>query len=728
MPTIKSSESELRLSFFDRIFEGRSGFVCIGIKNPKLSADTKNLGFTQKFFSWPNQHQQIEEHILRNQNNRDIYFCINLLNKPERKKENCVTQNILWADLDEVDPNSIDPIPPIIMQSSPGRFQAIWRLSVDVDPVVAESYSKRIAYKYNADKSGWDLTQLLRVPMTYNHKYSPPAMVKLERFLDEAVPPLLFEMLPSTGDENEIKYTDLPVSAKLPTADQIIYKYTMQIKGTAFSSLYFQEISPQEDWSKPLWRLIHTCFEIGMSEDECFVVVVNSNLNKYARDHRPSTHLWRDILKARSKQDNINQITANFQPVVMPFLVDPDRQLRPSYVTAYREWAEEATDAVADFHDLSAFMLLSAIVANSVVLTTSYGPQVPNLWGMILGDSTLTRKTTAMRMVMDILNSLNTDMILATDGSAEGILSGLELRPNRTSVFFRDELSGFFDAINRKDYLAGMPETFTHLYDVPTVYTRRLRREVIRLESPVFIFFGGGVRDKVYEVTTEEYVTSGFLPRFVVVSGDAILGNLRRTGPANDLGTEKRARLVSWAADLYEHYAQDVRIKIGGMPIDLPPRVAAFLTPEAWEAYGKIEETLLDSASNSSIPGMALPTFERLSRSILKMAVILGAARQRPKDDAITIDETDVLDAAWYGQRWGIFSIDLIVNTGKGRTERTLDKIVESVKKHPGILRSTIMQHNHLTKKQADEILNTLEERMLIQKEKAGRGYRFWAI
>ena len=55
--------------------------------------------------------------------------------------------------------------------------------------------------------------------------------------------------------------------------------------------------------------------------------------------------------------------------------------------------------AVPEFHDLSAFILLSAVIANSVRLETSYGPFVPNLWGMILGDSTLTRKTTAMRML-----------------------------------------------------------------------------------------------------------------------------------------------------------------------------------------------------------------------------------------------------------------------------------------------------------------------------------------
>ena len=83
---------------------------------------------------------------------------------------------------------------------------------------------------------------------------------------------------------------------------------------------------------------------------------------------------------------------------------------------------------------------------------------VPNLWGLILGDSTLSRKTTAMRMIMDIIAALDSDMILATDGSAEGLLSGLATRPNKTSIFYKDEISGFFDSMNKKDYLAGMSE------------------------------------------------------------------------------------------------------------------------------------------------------------------------------------------------------------------------------------------------------------------------------
>lgn len=725
MATIQYSESDLRIRFFDLLFADQAGYMCIALKNPSLP----QAAFSQKFFLWPDDYIKAEEYILKHKNSKDLYFCVNLLEKPDRKKEWCLPSTIIWSDLDEVDPRTIVPSPPIVIESSKNRFQALWRLSMPVDAAIAENYSKRIAYAKGADKSGWDLTQLLRVPYTFNHKYNPPQPVVLLSAAETQAAPVLFETFPAvdTGDI-DIGIENLPTEDDLPTIDVIFYKFASRIRGTSFTAIFTQELSPEDDWSKPLWKIIHMCLEMGMSPEETFVVARESSVNKYDRDKRPITHLWRDVLKASAAQESISILSVNFKPLVMPTISNPDYEPDDSFVTDYRKWAEEATDAVPSFHDLSAFILLSSVVANSVRLETSYGTMVPNLWGMILGDSTLSRKTTAMRMVMDLLNSMNPDMILATDGSAEGILGGLEMRPNRTSIFFRDELSGFFDSINRKDYLAGMPETFTALYDVPSVYQRRLRKEIIRLENPVFIFFGGGVREKVYEVCKEEYVLSGFLPRFLVVSGNTDLSKLRRTGPANELGVEGRSKLVNRVADMYEKYAAESVMSIGGQKIAMPPHISAKLTPKAWDSYGRIEEIMVQAGDESAIPNLALPTFERLSRSLLKMSMILAAQRQDPTGGSILVEERDVNNAAWYVQQWGVHSIDLITNTGKGVTEKILDKIVNSVTKHPGILRSSLMQHHKLTKRDADDILNTLEDRQILQKEKKGRGYAYWVV
>lgn len=1068
-----AAESQLRVAFFDLIFEDAEGWICICTAPP---GDKSR--FKQRFFRWPGEARKMEEFIYNEERAKNVWFCINLLGSPVRTKENCLPTDLLWADLDEVDPASLPIQPPIIIASSEGRYQAIWRLTTAIEASVIEHYTKRMAYAFGADKSGWDLTQLLRVPFTTNFKYQSKPKVILLHSAAERLPALALESLPEMSIEKALldgviseseAYIERPVppQEELPNIEIVIYKYKVALNRTQFAATYTQEPSYEQDWSRLMWKTIHICLEVGMSPEETFVVMRDASCNKYKRDGRPSSHLWRDILKAETGQKRITALVSNIRPLTMPHFVDePPTGGGNSFIEEYRTWAVEATDAVPHFHDLSAFIMLSAVVSNSVRLETSYASVVPNLWGMILGDSTLSRKaqpldaklmtpsgwrqmgdikigdtvvgkdgepttvtgisprkiedcysvtfsdgaktecsgdhlwtikgkgkavkwatwslakivgqgygkgnsrqipmvdpvitqevdlpidpyvfgillgdghfaqkgsirlssadeeiidavrlecenfglsldkipgdncdyrltagrtfghewqgthnpisviirslgleycrshekfvpdiylngstgqrlalleglldsdgwvnkntihfsssskelalavqylvrslggwasfgirpfgefkprhevgismplglvpfrltrkaelysnrswarprtitdisyvgkketqcikvaaedglyvtddfivthnTTAMRMAIEMLGSLNPDLIVATDGTVEGLLTGLESRPNRTSIFFRDELSGFFDQINRRDYLAGMPEHLTHLYDVPPFFVRRLRKETIRIENPIFIFFGGGVRDRVFEALNQDYILSGFLPRFLVVSGDTDLKKIRPTGPAENVGTAKRATLLNKLADVYEHYASEIEINLGGIKTTMPPRISAHLTPEAWEFYSGMETDMLHIASDSSLSALALPTFERMSRSMLKMAVIVGAVRQEPRDEKITIEKRDVETAAWYIQDWGRYSIDLIMQAGDRQSERQLMKILRVIEQHPGMLRSQIMTHYKLNKREADEVLGTLEDRMLVRKEQQGRGWAYW--
>lgn len=723
------SKSGLRSQFFDSIFGDREGYLCIATSDPRAPKSR----FEQRFFDWPKDSLKSERYIQSVESSLNVYYCANLLDKPERKKVNCLPSDILWADLDAVDPTTLSPPANILVQTSPNRWQGLWLLTTELEPSLAEQYNKRIAYAMGADKSGWDLTQLLRVPLTRNRKYTPAPEITLHMVgTNTKAKPLLFETLPvpvdlEGSDDPLVINSPLPTQDILPLVDEVVYKYSKKLD-VSFMAVFTHEPQADEDWSKQIWRLIHICFEAGMDENEAFVVANAAKCNKYKRDGRPLAHLWREVLKAQLGYKHLTLITSNFEALTMPELVSDDIPIHSDLlIDRYRTWACEATDAVEQFHDLSAAILLSTVIANSVRLETSYGLMVPNLWGMILGDSTLSRKTTAMRMVTDIIANLDPEMVLATDGTAEGLLTGLETRPNKTSIFYKDELSGFFESINRREYLAGMPETLTALYDVPAIYTRRLRKETIRIESPVFVFFGGGVKDKVYEALTENYVLSGFLPRFLIVSGETDLDKLRRTGPPTEAGAAKRIDIIAEVADLHEYYAEEVPQRIMGQLVTMPPRVMAHLTTEAWSRYGDMEMLMVDAASSSSIPGLALPTFERLSRSLLKLAIVIGASRQVPKDETIIVEKIDIDTAAHYIQIWGVHSVEAIMNAGVRVSDRILDRIEQMIKDHPGILRSTIMQHRHLTKREADEILGTLEDRGSVIKERQGRGFSYRA-
>jgi Protein of unknown function (DUF3987) len=718
------SKSETRIKFFESIFEDTEGYLCIATTlqdNPKIS-------FKQRFFEWPKEYKKIENYILGVEQEHNVYFCINLLERPERKKGNCLPTNLLWADLDDAPTRDLPP--QILIQSSPGKFQGIWRISVEMPPYQAEDYSHRIAHHLNADSSGWDLTQLLRVPFTKNFKYMSVPLVQIEFASELAIPPLVFEKLQPVETEPD-QYYELP--SELPDVEQILYKYRGTLK-QGFQANYSYEPAENDDWSKFLWRLIHECLEAGMEADEAFVVASSAPSNKYARDKRPPEHLWREVLKAQIQQKKITPLLDHAWTLKMPELVS--EPATGTIIDTYRDWAKNATDAVVQFHDLACMVLLSAIVSGSLRVKTSYSPtsgMAPNIWGLILGDSSLTRKTTAMTMAVDFLIPLESEMVVATDASPEGLLSAISGRPNKVSMFYKDEVSGFFEMMNKREYMSGMGEVLASLYDVPEFRHYKLRKEVIRIESPAFIFFGGGVKDSVFRAVNENFILSGFLPRFLVASGDTDMNAWRGTGPPTEQDVEKRTQLANFFMDLKEQYGTEIPHKIGGQTVLMPPRIMAELTDPAWDLYRKYEREFSNIGQQDELSkGLMSPTFERLSRSILKMAIILAATRQEPKTKdnhtAIEVTPIDIQNAVWYGQTWGANSIELIQNAGKGKLERIIHKIIDAITDRPGISRGQIMNRFHLDRNDASLVLDTMEERGLMRKEKSGRGWRYFII
>src|SRR5690606_22334296 len=69
--------------------------------------------------------------------------------------------------------------PTIYWQSSPGRYHALWKLDKVYDMESTIKLNRDLAYHVDADKGGWDATQVLRVPGTHNLKYENKPMVKL---------------------------------------------------------------------------------------------------------------------------------------------------------------------------------------------------------------------------------------------------------------------------------------------------------------------------------------------------------------------------------------------------------------------------------------------------------------------------------------------------------------------------------------------------------------------
>ena len=132
------------------------------------------------YLDYPRETRRAEELCGRlSDEGREVYQCAHLLTARRRVKTCSASLAACYVDGDGAKPTANVPPPTGVVISSPGREQYWWRLSRPLAPEEGEDLNRRLAYAMAADLSGWDLTQLLRVPGTRNHKYSDAPLVEL---------------------------------------------------------------------------------------------------------------------------------------------------------------------------------------------------------------------------------------------------------------------------------------------------------------------------------------------------------------------------------------------------------------------------------------------------------------------------------------------------------------------------------------------------------------------
>jgi hypothetical protein len=712
--------------FFEYLFSHDQGFICIATTRPPARRDT----FSEKFFAWPNDVEKMVNYIDEVTPTHNVYFGVNVLSATRRKKDNTIPQNLVWADLDTCRPEMVEIPPQCVIESSPDHFQAIWKLDRKVDPLIAENYSKRIAYAYStngADKTGHDLTQLLRVPGTYNFKYmmGDTPTVELLATVDSTISTAIFDALPQAEGYVDVPDLDLPELHTLPSVEMIIYRYQDAMNqagvGSAFARYYSEE--PSEDWSGQLWRMLLICFEIGMTAEETFVVAKHAKSNKYERDNRPDSHLWREILKAELERKSVEALLQDHRYLSMPALLSAaeESKLKGTIIDEYKGWATSVTDAVPEFHELTCAMVMSALMSTTLRLQTSRPRHIiPNIWGLILGESTLTRKTTAMDMGMDFITDIQRDLLVASDASVEGLVSALALRPKMVSIFYRDEVSGLFESMQKRDHLSGMQETFTKMYDVPMYLTRVLRKETFTLSEPIFIFFGGGVPDKMYSMIDEQHFASGFIPRFIVMRGHGDVEKLTPTSKPMSHDMSRRAELKSTFEAYYQNYT-DVTVQT-----EVPTTGEKMLTTP--DIMVQFTDAMVKAAHDSPERSKALPMFSRMFVSMLKLTMLFAGARQEPKNYVVKANMNDLLVAAHYMEKWGKHAVDLIRHSGVTGDESQLMGVYRTIEQFPGILRGDVMRRHRLNARNMQVIEETLTQRMMVSVKVAGRARTYHPI
>ncbi len=235
-----TGESEnAALALWYAVFGGAEGYLCVA----SGSRDGERLrDFRERYFRYPGQAEDAAGYARdEDEAGRETYFCAHLLMEEHRAKDTAAPVRALYADGDGAQVSEDAPEPSVVVESSPRRTQLYWLLSRPVEPRAAERLNRRLARAVGADMSGWDLTQLLRVPGTHNRKYADAPGVSVTETTGELHDPeeldrVLPELPDSPGLGDDGKIPD-PVSPAMED-EEVLEKARNAKNSEKFARLY----------------------------------------------------------------------------------------------------------------------------------------------------------------------------------------------------------------------------------------------------------------------------------------------------------------------------------------------------------------------------------------------------------------------------------------------------------------------------------------------------------
>ena len=390
------------------------------------------------------------------------------------------------------------------------------------------------------------------------------------------------------------------------------------------------------------------------------------------------------------------------------------------FIARYLDIASSITDAPKDYHLGSILAVLSTVIGPNVsspIMTGLTRKLKPNLYVLLIGESSLFRKSTALYLAVELLKKIpdcfgedskeeekRYGLILPQSFSPEALLVILSKRDGRPSLLVKDEISGLLNAF-RRTYMAGTKEDLIKLYDGDRIEQMTLGRGYIRICNPYLSWLSATTPDSFSSAFEDGDISSGLIPRFLVVYPDNHGWGKRIEIISDDL--ENFPRFSSLQEDIkkiYSYWGKN--------------RVTYHLSERGLEIFNRLIsklETMIDKEPNLD------KTLARIPWISYKIAMILQAV-----DDGLEIsrEEKDLIRddylllAISIVNRFIPQTLKAIEIIGQSETNRVINKIIRYLSSEPKGRRD-IMRKFHLTSDFTDKIRRTMIERELIDVKRA---------
>lgn len=514
-------------AFFQAIFGAGKGYAVL----------TTDLDHKGEFFEYPAQLDDMVKWA-EDRSSGQVYFSPVLFSAKERKKQFALTTSVAYADSDLLDPAAYRVPPSITVETAPGRTHNYWLLDNDYNPHTVALLNRRAHWAHRGegvDSSFGHAAKMLRVPGSINTKRENHP-VKVSKNTSTIYTLAQLEEAYPVGNEPEKVYgtvRDLPT--QLPDRLTLLNQLT---DNRFIRNLLFDEPIPGKR-SEMRYKLESELFRMGFSAEEVLVLVWDAPCCKYKQEGRPMVQLWQEILNAEVDPrnappvqsapvdgpspdgDKIINVVQEFEPA--DFLTPAERKsLKVTFIDKYEQWAASHTTSPGQYHRTMALTIMSVVYAEYGHIPFDFQKTKLNLWFMVLGNTTVDRKTTALQYGIDFLEAIETPDYtydIGSDVTQQGLNKLLADRPHQSSLLHADEVQDVFREVFSQGYLTGLVGYWTQLYSGKSRGSVRSTgdKQVIKAVPVNFMMYLTGIVNHVADELTIKHFESGFLTRFLYV-------------------------------------------------------------------------------------------------------------------------------------------------------------------------------------------------------------------
>ena len=340
-----------------------------------------------------------------------------------------------------------------------------------------------------------------------------------------------------------------------------------------------------------------------------------------------------------------------------------------------------------------------------------------NVWAVIIGHSTITKKTTSLNIVLQDIERINQNKHNAYKSDLDIYNIDKEnnkklIEPKREYIKFPDdstieslttilenqqrgilkasEFGGFLKRLN-KGYAGDIKETLTELYDVPLSYEiTRMSRENVLLERPFLSILGASTIEWFRENINQSDLRTGFLARF--------LYSIRNSNEKPYIPFLELEDIIP----LSENYFDTGKIYNRLTSIDQD--IIIKHSKEAKEKHINYDRDSYKELSQSD--GEEISFKARLLGDSFKIAGIIALTNGRDKIEVQDVEDSILITEYYKKNVVKLLSEQLVYSEFQIKEDRIFNIIKKS--KDKDIKRTDLFNRSNMDKKEFDLIIDTL--------------------